>query len=129
MSLAGLLEELDGHVTKFRQELSHVVSWQKFERAAAVVTELESELQALGLPIAPVEAVTQGLIGVATAVHDHLTAGQTEADRADLEAQLAELQARLDATPVPAATFQEPAAAGGSAAKAKGGAADGGAKG
>lgn len=127
MSLSVLLEELDGHVTKFRDELSHVVSWQKFERGAAVVTELEQELTALGLPMAPVEALTKGLIGVATAVHDHVTAGAAEAERAGLEQQLADLQAKLGVTPAPAppATFQEPAAGD----TGKGGAPDGGTKG
>lgn len=124
MSLAELQEELEGHITRFRTELAHVVSWQKFERAGAVALELEEELQALGLPLAPLEAFTKGVLGIATAVHDHLTAGAAEAERADLEAQLADIQAKLGAAPaapVPAATFQEPAAGAG-----KGGAADGG---
>lgn len=108
MSLAALLEELEEHTAKVRDELSHLVSWQKFQRAAAVVTELEAELQTLGLPMAPVEAVTQGLIGVVTAVHSHLTADQTAATRAELEQQLADVQAKLAATP----TAPAPAPAG-----------------
>lgn len=135
MSLPELLEELEGHVTKFREELGHVVSWQKFQRAGAVALELEEELKGLGLPVAPVETVTQAVLGVAKAVHDHLTAGAVAQEREDIEAEIAALQAKLgtasrattddppDDTPpppsVPDATFTAPVA--------KKGASDGGA--
>lgn len=102
MSVKELLEELDGKVSHFRDELSHLVSWQKFERAGAVVTELEQELELLGLPVGPVEALTQSVLDVARAVHDHLTAGQAAQDREDIEAQIAELQAKLGDAPAPA---------------------------
>jgi hypothetical protein len=109
VSVHELLEELNGHVTKFRDELAHVVTWQRFERGAAVVTELEDELKALGVPVGPLEAMTKGLVSVAEAVHAHVTAAATEDQRADLEAQLADIQARLDALPAPAVADQEPA--------------------
>lgn len=95
--LGGLLEELDGHVSRLREGWSHLVHWQSFERGAAVVTELERELSAVGLPVAPVEAVTQGLIAAAEALHSHLTGGAaTQED--DIRAQIAALQAKLPAS-------------------------------
>jgi hypothetical protein len=134
VSVKELLAELEGHVNKFRDELGHLVSWGKFERAGAVVTELEQELGTLGLPVAPVEALTEAVLGVAQCVHDHLTAGAVAQERDDIEAQIAELQAKLDTAPktttddppddtpppaVPDVTFKAPAA--------KKGAGDGGA--
>jgi hypothetical protein len=95
VSVRELLDELDAHVERFRTDLSHLVPWQTFERAGAVVTELEVTLGALGVPVAPLEAMTQGVLGVAQAVHAHLTTAQSEADRQDIEGQIAALQAKL----------------------------------
>lgn len=102
MSVKELLEELDTKTKAMGAELGHLVSWQKFERASAVVTELEKELETLGLPVGPVESLTQALVGVVDAIHSHLTAGQVEQEREEITAQIAELQARLDKAPPPA---------------------------
>lgn len=72
MTAVGLLGELEQRVHVLRERFAHRVTWQKFERAAAVVQELEEEMSALGLPVEPVEAVTAALVDVAGAIHTAL---------------------------------------------------------
>lgn len=109
MSVKELLEELEAHTERFREELSHLVTWQSFERAGAVVTELETDLERLGVPVAPLETLTQSVLAVAQAVHDHVTAGQAEQHRESIEAEIAALQAKLPGGPAGPAPITDPA--------------------
>lgn len=97
-AVAEFLDHVASKTAALRDEFAHLVNWGTFERAAAVVTELERELKQLGLPVAPVEALTVALVDVVEAVHGHVVgakAAAAELSQDELREQIAALTARL----------------------------------
>jgi hypothetical protein len=100
--LDGLREELGFIGADVRENFGHLLSWDKFDRAAAVVEELEHELTTLGLPLGPVEVITAAVVDAARAVHAHVSDAAAEASKLTQEEiadQIAALQAQLDPSP------------------------------
>lgn len=110
-ALDAFREELAHIVDDVKERFGHLVSWERFERGAATVEELEEELTKLGLPLGPLEALTEALLEVARQIHGHVKDSAEEAAKLsqdELAERIAELTAQLDPPKEPAPKGKTP---------------------